>query len=325
MTGTAQRRLLVAAALACVVVIVRLVTGGGELNYDLVFALTWGEDVLAERAPDFELALAPTAHPLTTCLAILLAPLSPQIGVLAMQWVAYLSLVAVLAIAGEPLLSLTHTRESASSLRRVTGLGEVPGQLRLNLDRMLGPAVLAGAAAGAACALLRRRGLAALRVPIATGVLLGIAFAALGAADASLLARYLLVPGALRAVLSPSRCVAGATSAPRARVRRGCWAPPRSRSPPWRSPPARSTFPPISCARSASSGRSSMTSMHSSTGRPPAPPTPAAGRSPSPTASPVRSSRCGSSARSAKSPWWWAGAGRRGRSWRPPPRTASAS
>jgi hypothetical protein len=90
------RRLTAVALLACVAVAVAIVAGGGELNYDLAFALTWGQDVLAGRAPDFELALAPTAHPLTTGLGILAAPFSPQAGVLAMHWTAYLSLVAVL-------------------------------------------------------------------------------------------------------------------------------------------------------------------------------------------------------------------------------------
>ena len=317
MTAKAPRRLPAVALLACVAVAVAIVAGGGELNYDLAFALTWGQDTLAGRAPDFELALAPTAHPLTTGLGILAAPFSPQAGVLAMHWTAYLSLVAVLvlvfalgrelagwpaglvaavpvaispafltatsagfqdvtaaalilgavllvmraprcgaavlvllalagllrpeawglaaaywlymlpgasrglrvrlavlaatgplgwalvdlAITGQPLLSLTHTRDSADSLRRVTGLGEVPGQLRVHLDRMLGPAVLAGAVAGVAASFARPARFAAVRVPIATGVLLGVAFAALGAAEVSLLARYLLVPGALLAVL----------------------------------------------------------------------------------------------------------------------------
>jgi len=66
---------------------------------------------------------------------------------------------------------------------------------------MLGPAVLAGAVAGVAASFARPARFAAVGVPIATGVLLGVAFAALGAAEVSLLARYLLVPGALLAVL----------------------------------------------------------------------------------------------------------------------------
>ena len=295
---------------------VPFLVGPGELNYDLVWALTWGEDVLAGRTPDFGVNVAPTPHPLTNGLAVVLSIFSTPVAIAGMQSIAILSFAALLvivvlvgrelggwaagivaavplaispafltaaaygyqdvtaaalilaavlvelrrprqgtgvlvllavagllrpeawglaaaywlylavcmpmgtrlrlgalalagpagwalmdlAITGEPFGSLTQTHEGTAALGRPTGLGEVPGALRLHLDRMLGVAVLAGALAGVAAELLLPRSRVAIRVPLAAGVLMGLAFAALGAAELSLLSRYLLVPAALLCV-----------------------------------------------------------------------------------------------------------------------------
>jgi hypothetical protein len=47
----------------------------GFLNYDTAYALLWGGDLAHGRLPDYDVPLAPTAHPLATLLGLLLTPL----------------------------------------------------------------------------------------------------------------------------------------------------------------------------------------------------------------------------------------------------------
>ncbi len=47
----------------------------GFLNYDTAYALLWGGDLAHGRLPDYDVTLAPTAHPLATLLGVVLTPL----------------------------------------------------------------------------------------------------------------------------------------------------------------------------------------------------------------------------------------------------------
>jgi len=109
-----------------------------------------------------------------------------------------------LVIAGDPLYSLTGTRDNAQVLRRVTGLDEVPLTVPRRLGEILREPVLLGAALGGllSLALLRRRAL----LPAAAGVVALAAFCVLAAAGLPILGRYLLLPAVLLAVF----CGAGA-------------------------------------------------------------------------------------------------------------------
>ena len=51
-------------------------TGRGLVNYDTLYAVVWGRDLARGALPDYDVALAPTPHPLATVGGILLAPLS---------------------------------------------------------------------------------------------------------------------------------------------------------------------------------------------------------------------------------------------------------
>jgi hypothetical protein len=111
-----------------------------------------------------------------------------------------------LVTSGNPLHSLTHTSDAATRIGRPQG---VPRAVRL-LPSYLGiyvtiPLVLAGGAAGIAALWLRMR---RAYLPIALGLLGGLGFLVLGVASLPLLARYLMVPAAMLALL-----VAGAVAA----------------------------------------------------------------------------------------------------------------
>jgi len=53
-----------------------LLTGRGLVNYDTLYFLDWGRQLASGTAPDLEVAIAPTPHPLATVGTIVLAPLS---------------------------------------------------------------------------------------------------------------------------------------------------------------------------------------------------------------------------------------------------------
>jgi len=109
-----------------------------------------------------------------------------------------------LAIAGDPLYSLLGTRDNALTLRRLTGLDEVPVTVPRRLGEILREPVLLGAAIGGVLSLwlLRARALPG----AAAGVLALAAFCVLAAAGLPILGRYLLLPAALLAIF----CGAGA-------------------------------------------------------------------------------------------------------------------
>ena len=90
-------------------------------------------------------------------------------------------IVSDLLITGDPLWSLTNTRNTASTLHRVRGIANVPEYVPRRIGEILRPPVLVGAALGGVLSLLwlRRRALpGALAGVIAVAVF--VAFAALG-------------------------------------------------------------------------------------------------------------------------------------------------
>jgi hypothetical protein len=56
----------------------RLITGVGFANYDTLYALTWGGQLSRGQAPTYDVAIAPTPHPLLEALGVVLAPLGPR-------------------------------------------------------------------------------------------------------------------------------------------------------------------------------------------------------------------------------------------------------
>ena len=109
-----------------------------------------------------------------------------------------------LIVTGDPLHSLTGTRDTAQRLQRITGLGAVPGTVPRRLGEILREPVLFGAAGGGLLAL------AFLRSRVALGAIAGViaivAFCVLAAAGLPILGRYLLAPATILAIF----CGAGA-------------------------------------------------------------------------------------------------------------------
>ena len=108
--------------------------------------------------------------------------------------------LADLAVTGNPLYSLTGTRENAEVLNRVTGLQNVPLTVPRRLGEILREPVLLGAAIGGVLGVWRLRERAAL--PAAAGVAAIAAFCVLAAAGLPILGRYLLLPATLLAIFA---------------------------------------------------------------------------------------------------------------------------
>jgi hypothetical protein len=68
--------------------------GTGFLNYDTAYSLLWGGDVAHLRAPDYSVPVAPTPHPLSTALGVLLTPFG-DFGQTLWVVIAFLSLGAL--------------------------------------------------------------------------------------------------------------------------------------------------------------------------------------------------------------------------------------
>ncbi len=68
--------------------------GTGFLNYDTAYSLLWGGDILHGRAPDFDVPVAPTPHPLATLLGMVLTPFGDA-GQTIWVVIAFLSLGAL--------------------------------------------------------------------------------------------------------------------------------------------------------------------------------------------------------------------------------------
>jgi hypothetical protein len=109
-----------------------------------------------------------------------------------------------LAVTGNPLHSLTGTRDTARTLHRLTGISHVPTGVPPRLGEIVREPVLFGAAIGGVLSLWWLRARA--RLGAAAGVLAMLAFTVLAAAGLSILTRYLLLPAAILCIF----CGAGA-------------------------------------------------------------------------------------------------------------------
>jgi hypothetical protein len=69
--------------------------GVGFVNYDTVYSLVWGQQIAGGRLPDYAVAIAPTPHPLTELLGVVLAPLGPDATLTIVVGLAYISLAAL--------------------------------------------------------------------------------------------------------------------------------------------------------------------------------------------------------------------------------------
>jgi hypothetical protein len=127
--------------------------------------------LMTSRGPPAQPSDAPTARtPREIAGLTLLAAAAPLI------WAG-----SDLLITGDPLWSLTHTRNTASTLHRIRGIANVPEYVPRRIGEILRPPVLVGAALGGVLSLLwlRRRAVpGALAGLLAVGVF--VAFAALG-------------------------------------------------------------------------------------------------------------------------------------------------
>jgi hypothetical protein len=123
-------------------------------------------------------------------------------------------------VTGHPFWSLTNTRHTATTLDRVTGIGNVPEYIPRRIGEILGPAVLLGAALGGVLSLwlLRRRALLGAVVGIGAVVV----FAAFATAGLPINTRYAFLAAAVLCVF----CGAGAfgwTRLPSEDPRRRWW------------------------------------------------------------------------------------------------------
>ncbi len=125
-----------------------------------------------------------------------------------------------LVLAGDPLWSLTGTRENVGVLGRVTGLDDLPLTLPRRLGEVLREPGLVAAAGGGVLSLLwlRRRALPGL----VAGLLAVGAFSVLAAAGLSLLVRYLLPAATVLAIFAGAG-LAGFLLLPRGDPRRRAW------------------------------------------------------------------------------------------------------
>ena len=71
-------RLSAPLAIAAGAVLLRIISGVGFANYDTLYALAWGGQLARGSSPTYDLAVAPTPHPLIEVLGVVLSPLSPR-------------------------------------------------------------------------------------------------------------------------------------------------------------------------------------------------------------------------------------------------------
>ena len=109
--------------------------------------------------------------------------------------------LADLAITGDPLHSLTGTRDNAELLGRVTGIENVPEAMPRRLGEILREPVLLAAAGGGLLAMAWRSD-SRVRLGAGAGVLAVAAFCVLAAAGLPIITRYLLLTGTLLAIFA---------------------------------------------------------------------------------------------------------------------------
>jgi hypothetical protein len=87
-------------SIAAGALVLRLIAGVGFVNYDTLYALAWGGQLSRGQPPAYDVAVAPTPHPLLELLGVVLVPLGPRaahdvtvaLGFLALSgcgWVIY--------------------------------------------------------------------------------------------------------------------------------------------------------------------------------------------------------------------------------------------
>ncbi len=81
-------------AIALGAVVLRLLAGIGFVNYDTLYALAWGGQLARGETPAYEVAIAPTPHPLLELLGIVLYPLGAHAERTATVALAFLALSA---------------------------------------------------------------------------------------------------------------------------------------------------------------------------------------------------------------------------------------
>ena len=123
-------------------------------------------------------------------------------------------------VTGHPLWSLTNTRHTASTLGRITGIGNVPQYIPRRIGEILSPAVLVGAALGGVLSLwlLPRRA----RFGAVVGVVSVVVFAAFATAGLPINTRYAFLAAAILCVFCGAG-VFGWTRLPREDPRRRWW------------------------------------------------------------------------------------------------------
>jgi hypothetical protein len=123
-------------------------------------------------------------------------------------------------ITAHPLWSLTNTRHTATTLDRVTGIGNVPQYIPRRIGEILRPAALAGAALGGVLSLwwLPQRA----RLGAVVGVLAVVAFAIFAAFGLPINTRYAFLAAAILCLFCGAG-VCGWTRLPRADPRRRWW------------------------------------------------------------------------------------------------------
>src|SRR5215210_7906477 len=73
--GRARRALPNTLAAALLGLLIFAWFGHAFLNYDTFYALVWGDDLVHGRAPQYDVAIAPTPHPLAIAAGALASPL----------------------------------------------------------------------------------------------------------------------------------------------------------------------------------------------------------------------------------------------------------
>ena len=58
--------------------VLRLISGVGFVNYDTLYALAWGGQLARGQTPAYDVAIAPTPHPLIEAIGVILYPLGPR-------------------------------------------------------------------------------------------------------------------------------------------------------------------------------------------------------------------------------------------------------